>query len=177
MTTNSSKPLAVLILLFFMWGFITCLNDILVPYLKNIFDLNIFQATLVQFAFFGAYFTGSLAYFLYSYFLGDPINQVGYKKGILFGLLLSAIGCLLFVPASILKMYGLFLFALFILGLGLTALQITANPLVTLIGNPHTASSRLNLAQAFNSFGTTIAPVLGGYFIFEYFAVNGTITA
>lgn len=174
--SKNIRSLSVLVLLFFMWGFITCLNDILIPYLKLVFDLSNFQSTLVQFAFFGAYFIGSVMYFLYSLKYGDPINKVGYKKGIQFGLLLAAIGCALFIPASILKVYSIFLMALFVLGLGLTALQISANPLVTLIGDPDTSSSRLNLAQGFNSFGTTIAPALGGYFIFEYFAEGGIIT-
>lgn len=132
---------------------------------------------LVQFCFFGAYFTGSLIYFLISHFKGDPINKIGYKNGILLGLLVSGIGCCLFYPAAALSVYGLFLGAFFILGLGFTLLQITANPYVSLLGPEESASSRLNLVQAFNSFGTTIAPILGGYLIFQFFAQNGELSA
>jgi len=132
---------------------------------------------LVQFAFFGAYFIGSMIYFLISYYKGDPINKVGYKKGIIAGVLLSAVGCCLFYPAATLSVYGVFLCALFVLGLGFTILQITANAYVTLLGPEESASSRLNLTQAFNSFGTTIAPVLGGHLIFTYFLTDGKVTA
>ena len=163
-------PFAVVTGLFFMWGFTTCMNDILIPYLKGVFDLNHTQAMFVQFAFFGAYFVGSLIYFLVSARSGDPIGRMGYRNGIVLGLLLSALGTALFYPAAELVSYGFFLSALFILGLGFTLLQIAANPYVAILGSPRTASSRLNLAQGFNSFGTTIAPVIGGYFIFRYFA-------
>ena len=164
-------------LLFFMWGFITCMNDILIPHLKVLFNLSFLQSMLVQFAFFGAYFIGSLIYFLVSYYKGDPINKVGYKKGIIAGVLLSAVGCCLFYPAASLSIYGVFLGASFVLGLGFTILQITANAYVTLLGSEESASSRLNLTQAFNSFGTTIAPVLGGHLIFTLFLVDGKVTA
>jgi len=175
---NSSViPLITMTLLFFMWGFITCMNDILIPHLKVLFNLSFLQSMLVQFAFFGAYFIGSLIYFLTSYYQGDPINKVGYKKGIIAGVLLSAVGCCLFYPAASLSIYGVFLGALFVLGLGFTILQITANAYVTLLGSEESASSRLNLTQAFNSFGTTIAPVLGGHLIFTLFLVDGKVTA
>lgn len=174
---NSSViPLITMTFLFFMWGFITCMNDILIPYLKVQFSLSFLQSMLVQFAFFGAYFIGSLIYFTVSYTSGDPINKVGYKKGIIAGILLSAVGCCLFYPAATLSVYGVFLAALFVLGLGFTILQITANAYVTLLGAEESASSRLNLTQAFNSFGTTIAPVLGGHLIFTLFSVNGKVT-
>jgi FHS family L-fucose permease-like MFS transporter len=176
--TNSSViPLITMTLLFFMWGFITCMNDILIPHLKVLFNLTFLQSMLVQFAFFGAYFIGSLIYFLVSYYQGDPINKIGYKKGIIAGVLLSAVGCCLFYPAASLSVYGVFLAALFVLGLGFTILQITANAYVTLLGPEESASSRLNLTQAFNSFGTTIAPVLGGHLIFTLFLVDGKVTA
>ncbi|NVO02150.1 MAG: sugar MFS transporter [Bacteroidetes bacterium] len=165
-----TSSLIILTSLFFMWGFITCLNDILIPYLKGVFALTHFQANLVQFAFFGAYFIGSLIYFLLSLLIGDPISRIGYKNGILVGLFISAVACFLFYPAAnVFHSFGVFLGALFLLGLGFTVLQIAANPYVAILGSSETASSRLNLSQAFNSFGTTIAPVLGGYFIFEYF--------
>ena len=184
-TTNNStetkkgykSAFAILTLLFFMWGFITCLNDILIPYLKDVFELSYFQAMLIQFAFFGAYFVGSLIYFLISMFQGDPIAKMGYKNGIILGLVIAAIGCALFIPAASYLIYGFFLGALFCLGLGLTVLQIAANPYVAILGSSKTASSRLNLAQGFNSFGYTIAPVIGGYLIFSFFGGEGVIGA
>jgi len=153
------------------------MNDILIPHLRSLFQLSYTQSMLVQFCFFGAYFIGSVIYFLISYFKGDPINKIGYKNGILLGLLISAIGCGLFYPAASLSVYGVFLIALFTLGLGFTLLQIAANAYVSLLGSEETASSRLNLTQGFNSFGTTIAPVLGGYMILEFFADKGHISA
>ncbi|WET49243.1 sugar MFS transporter [Chryseobacterium indologenes] len=175
---NYTVPLITITLLFFMWGFITCMNDILIPYLKQLFKLTFFESMLVQFCFFGAYFIGSLIYFLISISKGDPINKVGYKKGILFGIALAALGCILFYPAATFSYYPLFLGALFILGLGFTVLQITANAYVSLLGSEESASSRLNMTQAFNAFGTTIAPVLGGHLIFELFSEpDGTFSA
>jgi len=174
---SSVIPMITMTLLFFMWGFITCMNDILIPHLKQQFQLNFQQSMLVQFAFFGAYFIGSVIYFMISYYKGDPVNKVGYKKGIIAGVLLSAVGCCLFYPAASFSVYGIFLTALFVLGLGFTILQITANAYVTLLGDEEGASSRLNLTQAFNSFGTTIAPVLGGHLIFTLFTQNGQVTA
>ena len=173
---NSSKSsgyrlaFVVLTCLFFMWGFFTVLNDILIPHLKVVFDLTHFQAMLVQFAFFVAYFVGSLVYFIISVSFGDPINKIGYKGGILLGLALSATGSALFYPATFIHQYWFYLMALFIVGLGFTLLQIAANPYVAILGKPETASSRLNLVQAFNSLGTTIGPAIGGYLIFHYFA-------
>ncbi len=163
-------PLITLTLLFFMWGFITCMNDILIPYLKKLFDLSYTESMLVQLCFFGAYFIGSFIYFVISHFYGDPINKIGYKKGIIFGVLISAFACCLFYPAATFGVYALFLGALFILGLGFTMLQITANAYVTLLGNPKDASSRLNMTQAFNSLGTTIAPMIGGHLLFSVYA-------
>lgn len=175
---NYTVPLITITLLFFMWGFITCMNDILIPYLKQLFKLTFFESMLVQFCFFGAYFIGSLIYFFISISKGDPINKVGYKKGIIFGIFLAAFGCVLFYPAATFSYYPLFLGALFILGLGFTVLQITANAYVSLLGSEESASSRLNMTQAFNAFGTTIAPVLGGHLIFEFFsAPDGSFSA
>ncbi len=162
--------LVVLTSLFFMWGFITCMNDILVPYMKGVFSLSHTQAMFIQFSFFGAYFIGSVLYFIISSKIGDPINRIGYKKGIIIGLILSALGTFLFLPAAWFISYTFFLFALFVLGLGFTLLQIAANPYVAIIGSPETASSRLNLSQGFNSLGTTLAPLIGGFLIFKYFA-------
>lgn len=174
---NYQVPFAALTSLFFMWGFITCMNDILIPHLRELFSLSYLESMLVQFCFFGAYFVGSLIYFLTSYYKGDPINKIGYKNGMLLGLLISALGCFLFYPAAVYSQYSLFLGALFVLGLGFTLLQITANPYASLLGSAEGASSRLNLSQAFNSLGTTIAPIIGGFLIFEFFSDNGVLSA
>ncbi|MBN2521528.1 MAG: sugar MFS transporter, partial [Bacteroidales bacterium] len=167
---NYKSAFMVITLLFFMWGFITCMNDILIPFLKKVFELSRAGSMLVQLTFFTSYFVGSIIYFIISARSGDPITRIGYKNGIILGLSISAFGCLLFYPAAQVKMYGLFLTALFILGLGFTLIQIAANPYVAILGKPENASSRLNLSQGFNSFGTTIAPIIGGYFVFHYFA-------
>lgn len=161
---------AIMTSLFFMWGFMTVFNDILIPRFKEAFTLNYFQAMLVQFAFFGAYFVGSLLYFVISATTGDPIARLGYKNGVVIGLLISATGSALFWPAAGAESYPMFLAALFIVGLGFAMLQIAANPYVTILGPERTASSRLNLAQGFNSIGTTIGPLIGGWLIFQYFA-------
>jgi MFS transporter, FHS family, L-fucose permease len=166
-------PFAIMTVLFFLWGFMTVFNDILIPRFKEAFTLDYFQAMLVQFAFFGAYFIGSLLYFIISATAGDPIAKLGYKNGVVIGLLLSALGSALFWPAATIISYPLFLVALFIVGLGFAMLQIAANPYVTILGPERTASSRLNLAQAFNSVGTTTGPLIGGYLIFQYFAKTG----
>ncbi|MCW8877178.1 MAG: sugar MFS transporter [Kangiellaceae bacterium] len=146
--------------LFFMWGFITCLNDILIPYLKGAFELNYTQAMLIQFCFFGAYFIVSIP-------AGKLIDKVGYQKGIVFGLSVASFGCLLFIPAAYVEVYALFLFALFVLASGIVILQVSANPYVTALGKPETASSRLTLTQAFNSLGTTLAPYFGAVLIYS----------
>lgn len=158
----------VLISLFFIWGFITCMNDILIPLFKKNFHLSHAEAMIVQFTFFGAYFIGSLLYFIISNIWGDPINKIGYKNSIVIGLCLSAVGSFLFYPASMLNTYSLFLSGLFIIGLGFTLLQISSNPYIAILGKPETASSRLNLAQGFNSLGTIIAPLIGGFLIFKF---------
>jgi len=166
-------PFAIMTVLFFMWGFMTVFNDILIPRFKDAFTLDYFHAMLVQFAFFGAYFIGSLLYFGISASFGDPIARIGYKNGVVIGLMISAAGSALFWPAASLLSYPLFLTALFVVGLGFAMLQIAANPYVTILGPERTASSRLNLAQAFNSLGTTLGPLVGGYLIFQYFARSG----
>ena len=166
-------PFAIMTVLFFMWGFMTVFNDILIPRFKEAFTLDYFHAMLVQLAFFGAYFVGSSLYFIISWVTGDPIARIGYKNGIVLGLLISATGSVLFWPAATTISYPLFLLALFVVGLGFAMLQIAANPYVTILGPERTASSRLNLAQGFNSVGTTIGPLIGGYLIFQYFARTG----
>ncbi|PKV75722.1 sugar MFS transporter [Pontibacter ramchanderi] len=167
---NYTSPLIVVTLLFFMWGFITCMNDILIPKLQEVFTLQLWQAMLIQTAFFGAYFIVSFFYFMLSITKGDPIQKIGYKNGIIIGLIVAALGCVLFYPAAVFHSYGFFLMALFILASGITVLQITANPYVAILGPPETSSSRMNLSQALNSFGTTIAPIIGGYLIFDQVA-------
>ncbi|MCC3748862.1 L-fucose:H+ symporter permease [Rouxiella badensis] len=157
-STSYKGPLALLTALFFMWGLITSLNDILVPHLKSLFELSYVQASLVQFSFF-------FAYFVMSYPAGKVVSKFGYKAGIIMGLLVAALGCVLFYPSASLRSYPLFLLSLFILASGLTLLQVAANPYVNSLGSADTAASRLNLTQAFNSLGTTIGPVLGGMFI------------
>lgn len=155
---NYTLPLTILTTLFFMWGFITCMNDILIPHLKAVFTLNYTQAMLIQFCFFTAYFVMSLP-------SGYIVEKIGYKRGIVFGLIIAGIGCLMFYPAAGTRSYALFLAAFFVLASGITLLQVAANPYVTILGKPETASSRLNLTQAFNSLGTTIAPVFGSMLI------------
>jgi len=166
-------PFAIMTILFFMWGFMTVFNDILIPRFKEAFTLNYFQAMLVQFAFFGAYFIGSVLYFAISVWTGDPIAKIGYKNGVVIGLLISAAGSALFWPAAGANSYPMFLLALFVVGLGFAMLQIAANPYVTILGPEKTASSRLNLAQGFNSIGTTLGPIIGGFLIYQYFAKTG----
>jgi FHS family L-fucose permease-like MFS transporter len=159
-TTSSSykAALAMVTTLFFMWGFLTCLNDILVPHLKPIFDLTYAKIMFIQFAFFSAYFVFSVP-------LGKLVERIGYKWTMVGGLFTMGLGALLFIPAASVPSYPVFLFALIVLAGGITALQVSANPYVAVLGPARTASSRLNLAQAFNSLGTTIAPYLGGLFI------------
>ena len=152
-------PLATVTTLFFMWGFLTCLNDILVPHLKSIFDLNYTKLMLIQFAFFGAYFIFSLP-------SAKIIDAIGYQTlhgGGPADRWVSA--HFLFVPAASVPSYPLFLGALIVLAAGITCLQVAANPYVTVLGKPETASSRLNLTQAFNSLGTFLAPFFGGSLI------------
>jgi len=150
--------LSMVTILFFFWGFVTVLNDILVPHLKAIFDLNYTKVMLIQFAFFSAYFIFSIP-------SAKVIDTIGYKKTMVAGLLTMGVGAFLFLPAASAPSFPLFLGALMVLAAGITALQVAANAYVTVLGPPETASSRLNLAQAFNSLGTTIGPYVGGLFI------------
>jgi len=156
--TNYRFALTSLTSLFFMWGFITCLNDILIPHLKAVFDLSYAQAMLIQFCFFGAYFLVSLP-------SGALVKKLGYQKGIVIGLTVAALGCLCFYPAAALHSYPVFLMALFILASGITLLQVSANPYVSMLGDAKTASARLTLTQAFNALGTTVAPFFGALLI------------
>ena len=144
--------------LFFMWGFITVLVDALIPRLKDVFELTYLQAGLVQFAWFTAYGIISIPG-------GRLIKRLGYKNGILIGLSLAAIGCLIFYPAASTRLFALFLLALFVVASGITILQVAANPYISVLGPEEGASSRLNLAQAFNSLGTTIAPIISATYL------------
>ena len=156
--------------LFFIWGFITALNDILIPHLKAAFDLNYVQAMLVQFCFFGAYF-------IMSPIAGKLISKIGYLKGIITGLLTIAAGCSLFYPAAEIGVYWVFLAGLFVLASGITILQVSANPYVASLGTEATAASRLNLAQAINSLGHTLGPIFGSALIFGAVAHSEVIDA
>ncbi len=157
-TSTDMRAMSIATALFFMWGFLTCLNDILIPHLKAIFDLNYAQAMLIQMAFFGAYFLFALP-------AGKIVDWLGYKQAMVVGLVVAAAGTGLFLPAASAASYGLFLAAQVMLAAGITVLQVAANPYVTSLGPVKTASSRLNFSQAFNSLGTTIAPRFGAIFI------------
>jgi len=155
---NYRGPLAMVTTLFFMWGFLTSMNDILIPHLKSIFDLNYFEVMLVQFFFF-------LAYAIVSIPAGYVIERVGYKRSMVAGLLIMGVGSLLFIPAAMVPSFPLFLVALSVLAAGITDLQVSANPYVAVLGPAKTASSRLTLTQAFNSLGTVLGPRLGAWLI------------
>jgi MFS transporter, FHS family, L-fucose permease len=157
-SASTRAALIVVTSLFFMWGFVTALNDVLIPHLKSIFDLNYAKASLIQFAFFAAYFIFSIP-------AARLIDAIGYKRTMVTGVLVMGAGALLFLPAASVPAYPLFLGALMVLACGITILQVAANPYVAVLGPAKTASSRLNLSQAFNSLGTTVAPLLGGYLI------------
>lgn len=163
---SNTVPLIIVTLLFFMWGLLTSLNDVLIPHLKAIYTLTYVQAMMVQFCFFGAYFIVSLP-------AGMLIKRIGYQNGAVVGLVIAAVGCALFFPASV-SGYAMFLLAFFVLAAGITILQVAANPYVTALGDPATASSRLTLTQAFNSLGTTVAPVLGGFLILSGSVLSAT---
>jgi MFS transporter, FHS family, L-fucose permease len=156
--TSYRSALAMVTTLFFMWGFLTSLNDILIPHLKSIFDLNYAQVMLVQFAFFSTYALLGIP-------AGKVVEWIGYKRTMVLGLVTAGVGAIVFVPAAKLPSYPLFLGALIVLAAGITALQVSANPYVTVLGPPRTASSRLNLTQAFNSLGTVVGPIFGAFVI------------
>ena len=164
---NYRLALTAMTTLFFLWGFITVLNDVLIPRLKGVFDLSYTEAMMIQFCFFGAYFIVSLP-------AGILVKKWGYKNGILTGLIVASLGCTLFYPAVVVHEYWLFLSALFVLAAGVTVLQVSANPYVAALGPEKTASSRLNLAQALNSLGTTVGPYVGGIL---FFGAAGSLTA
>ncbi|USI74559.1 sugar MFS transporter [Sphingomonas morindae] len=150
--------LTLLASLFFMWGFITVINNTLLPHLRSVFDLSYTQTTLIESVWFIAYFFASIP-------AAKLIERIGYQRSMVTGLVIMAVGALLMVPAARIPSYGVTLVALFIVASGITLLQVAANPYVAVVGPPETASSRLNLVQAFNSLGTTLAPLFGGYLI------------
>ncbi|HEX4006838.1 MAG TPA: sugar MFS transporter [Acidobacteriaceae bacterium] len=156
--TSYGSALAMVTTLFFMWGFLTSLNDILIPHLKSIFELNYTEVMLVQFAFFGTYAALGIA-------SGKIVEWIGYKRTMVVGLLTMGLGAVLFIPAAKVPSYPLFLGALIVLAAGITALQVAANPYVSVLGPARTASSRLNLTQAFNSLGTVLGPIFGAFAI------------
>ena len=164
---SHTSSLVTLTTLFFAWGFLTCLNDVIIPHLKAVFSLSYFQAMLVQFCFFGAYGIMSVP-------AGGLVKRIGFKRGIVVGLLGAAAGCVAFFPAAALRSYGLFLTAFFVMATGIVVLQVSANPFVTILGPPRTASSRLTLTQAFNSLATTLAPRFGSAFILSTVALSAT---
>jgi len=151
-------PLVLVTSLFFLWALGVNLNDILIPHLKKAFGLSDFQSSLIQSAFFGGYFLAALP-------AGWLMQRVGYKRGILIGLLICASGAFLFIPAASVRVYGFFLFALFVMACGQCFLEVAANPYVTILGPPASSERRLNLAQSFNSVGAVITPFLGAAFI------------
>jgi FHS family L-fucose permease-like MFS transporter len=172
MLNRNNLNFVVLLGLFFGWGFVTCLNDLLTPILKQLFALNQFEANFVAFAFFTAYFIGSLFYALSSMVGITFFVRLGYKGLVLLGLVLSGLGCLIFIPAAMLKSYPIFLVGLFSIGFGFTFLQISANPLVLISGDSDTGASRLNLAGGFNSLATTLAPIIGVIIFYDLLDVN-----
>lgn len=161
-SSNLKMAFVLMSSLFFVWGAIVSLNDILIPHLKSLFNMNYTETMLIQFCYFGAYFTMAVP-------ASVVIGKIGYKKGIVWGLVIVGIGCLIFLPAAYIISYGLFLFGLFVMATGNVFLQVVGNPYVTILGPPETASSRLNLAQGINSLATTIAPLAGAYFILGKF--------
>jgi FHS family L-fucose permease-like MFS transporter len=163
-SSSYTGPLAVVTTLFFMWGALTSLNDVLIPHFQHVFSLNLSVSMLVQTAFFSSYFVFSIP-------SAKIIDWLGYQRAMVVGLLTMGTGAFLFVPAAKVPSFGLFLAALIVLAAGITLLQVAANPYVTVLGPAKTASSRLNLTQAFNSLGTTIAPWIGGLFILSAAAV------
>lgn len=155
-----NRPLITLISVFFFWGFVAASNTILIGLFKKNFELTQFQSQLVDFAFYAAYGIGSIVFFLISFTAGDPLNKIGYKKGLILGLVISAIGALGFIPAEMQQSFPLMLGSLFTIGLGFALQQIVANPYVIALGDPATGAHRVSLAGGINSFGTTIGPLL-----------------
>src|SRR5450755_67963 len=151
-------PLILVTILFFLWALAVNLNDVLIPHLKKVFDLNDFQSALIQVAFFGGYCLSALP-------AGRLLEKIGYKNGIVVGLVTCSVGALLFIPAASIQVYGLFLFALFVMACGQGVLEVAANPYVTLLGPADSSERRLNLAQSFNAAGAVMIALVGSRFI------------
>jgi len=164
---NYMPALISLAVLYFMNGFITCLNDTLVPFFKEGFTLTYAESSLVQFYFF-------LTYGLMSFPAGMIVERIGYKNGMVLGFAIAAIGALLFYPAADMHLYYLFLAALFVLAIGIVVLQVASNPYITALGPARTASSRLTLIQAVGSIGTTVAPIFGAHYILSRLEESGS---
>lgn len=175
--TKAESRIAFIVItfLFFLWGAITSINDVLIGIYKETHQLSELKSMFILLAFFGAYGIGSLVYFIYSQSKGDPINKMGYKRGMLLGLVVAGIGCLSLYPITALNSYYACLASFFIIGLGLTLLQISCNPYIAILGPADSASSRLNLSQGFNSLGTTVGPLIAGYLILNYFSSETAI--
>jgi FHS family L-fucose permease-like MFS transporter len=173
--TNNNSALITLISVFFFWGFVAASNDILIPVFKEKLNLEQWQSQMISFSFYVAYTVGSFIYFLISkYFGGDILNRIGYKNGIGLGLLISALGTLLFYPAAQTASFPLMLSGLFIVGLGFSLQQTAANPLAILMGDPRKGSQRLSMAGGINNVGTTIGPLLVSLAIFGSITASGT---
>ena len=173
MKNQNNSALFTLITVFFFWGFFGASNGVFIPFCKTYFQIDQFQAQLVEFAFYGAYFIGALILFVWSsYSKKDILNNWGYKKGIIYGLIISIFGALIMYPSvngaeqGDTQVFYYVLIALFIIGLGFSLQQTAANPFAVSLGDPSTGSNRLNLAGGVNSFGTAIGPILIAFVLF-----------
>ena len=175
---TNSGALATLVIVFFFWGFIAASNSIFIPFCRTHFQLNQFQSQLIGSAFYGAYFIGSLALYLFSSVAGyDILNKIGYKRGIVLGLLISVVGALLIIPSANMNSFGAILASFFIVALGFSLQQTAAQPFAIALGDPSTGTHRLNLAGGVNSLGTTLGPIIVSYFLFGTpSASNATVT-
>src|ERR1700745_612219 len=165
-TTKRTSSFWVLLSVYFFWGFVAASNTVLIGLFKKNFELTQSQSQMVDLAFYFSYFVGAGVYLIYSMVFGDPLNKIGYKKGLIAGLLISAIGALCFIPAANNQSFPMMLGSLFAIGLGFSLQQIVANPYVIALGDPATGSHRVSLAGGINSFGTTIGPLLLAFAIF-----------
>lgn len=176
MTKNYSKAtLATLVSIYFFFGFVAASNNILIPTFNKFFQLTQLQSMLVDWAFYAAYFVGSFIYLFYSQIKGDWLNQVGYKNGLIMGLTISSLGVLFFLPASIFENYYLFLFGLFIIGLGFSIQQIVLNPFLLAMGSEETGAHRINIAGSINSLATMIAPIILSKALFSNLKINESL--
>ena len=164
---TNTGALATLVMVFFFWGFIAASNSIFIPFCKTHFNLNNFQSQLIGSAFYGAYFIGSLFLFIFSNVLGkDLLNKIGYKKGIIYGLLISVVGALLIIPSANANSFPAILASFFVVALGFSLQQTAAQPFAISLGDPSTGSHRLNLGGSINSLGTTLGPIIVSFFLF-----------